>query len=43
MTIRYNEFLDRLDDLWLLSKESFEQGLLDKLAERYGKRIKGLP
>ncbi|HKZ45116.1 MAG TPA: N-6 DNA methylase, partial [archaeon] len=40
MTIKCNEFLDRFEDLWLLSKESFEQGLLDKLAEKYGKRTK---
>jgi type I restriction-modification system DNA methylase subunit len=40
MTIKCNEFLDRFDDLLLLSKESFEQGLLDKLAERFGKRTK---
>jgi len=40
MTISCNEFLDKFDDLWLLSKESFEQGLLDKLAERYGKKTK---
>jgi type I restriction-modification system DNA methylase subunit len=40
MTIKCNEFLDRFDDLWLLSKEGFEQGSLDKLAERYGKRTK---
>jgi len=40
MTIKCNEFLDRFDDLRLLSKEGFEQGLLDKLAEKYGKRTK---
>jgi type I restriction-modification system DNA methylase subunit len=40
MTIKCNEFLDRFDDLWVLSKESFEQGSLDKLAERYGKKTK---
>lgn len=40
MTIKCNEFLDRFEDLWLLSKEGFEQGLLDKLAERYGKKTK---
>jgi type I restriction-modification system DNA methylase subunit len=40
MTIKCNEFLDRFDDLWLLSKEGFEQGSLDKLAERYGKKTK---
>jgi type I restriction-modification system DNA methylase subunit len=40
MTIKCNEFLDRFEELWLLSKESFEQGSLDKLAERYGKKTK---
>jgi hypothetical protein len=40
MTISCNEFLDKFEDLWLLSKSSFEQGLLDKLAERYSKRTK---
>lgn len=40
MTIKCNEFLDRLDDLLLLSRESFEQGLLDKKAEKYGKKTK---
>jgi len=39
-TISYQEFLDRFDELWLLSKESFEQGLLDKEAEKWGKRTK---
>jgi len=40
MTIRCYEFLKRFDELWLLSKESFEQGLLDKEAERWGKKTK---
>jgi type I restriction-modification system DNA methylase subunit len=40
MTIPCESFLERFDDLWLLSKESFEQGLLDKQAEKYGKRTK---
>ena len=40
MTIKCSEFLDRFDDLWLLSRESFEQGSLDKLAEKFGKRTK---
>jgi hypothetical protein len=40
MTIKCNEFIDRLDDLRLLSRDSFQQGLLDKLAEKYGKRTK---
>jgi len=42
-TISYQEFLDRFDELWLLSKESFEQGLLDKEAEKWGKRTKRIP
>lgn len=36
----YSDYLSRFDDLWFLSKESLEQGLLDKLAERFGKKIK---
>jgi len=40
MTISCSEFLDKFEDLWLLSKESFEQGLLDRLAEKYGKITK---
>lgn len=43
MTIPREEFLSRLDDLWLLSKESFEKGMLDKVAERYGKKVKKTP
>lgn len=43
MTILCSDFLERFDDLWLLSMEGFEQGLLDKLAEKFGKRTKKLP
>ena len=43
MTINCYDFLERFDDLWLLSKEGFEQGLLDKLAERFGKKTKKSP
>ncbi len=39
-TIPRQEFLDRFEELWLLSKESFEQGLLDKEAEKWGKKSK---
>ncbi len=39
-TISCHEFLDRFNELWLLSKESFEEGLLDKEAERWGKKTK---
>lgn len=38
--IHSREFLDRFDELWLLSKESFEQGLIDKEAEKWGKKTK---
>ncbi|MEM5792748.1 MAG: N-6 DNA methylase [Candidatus Aenigmatarchaeota archaeon] len=42
-TITYEQFLDRFDELWLLSKESFEKGLLDKEAEKWGKKTKKTP
>ena len=42
-TIQCNEFMDRFSELWLLSKESFEQGLLDKEAEKWGKKAKKIP
>jgi len=32
-----SDFITRFDQLWLLSKESFEQKLLDKEAEKWGK------
>jgi len=40
----YDEFIKDFDDvLWLLSKESFENGIIDKVAEKYGKKAKKLP
>jgi len=39
-TIRCDEFLKRFDELWLLSRESFEQGLLNKEAEKWGKKTR---
>ena len=33
------EFLEKFDQLSLLSKEAFENDLLDKEAEKYGKKI----
>ena len=39
-TITCDDFLDRFDELWLLSKESFEKDLLDKKAEKWGKKTK---
>jgi len=39
-TIEYKEFLDRFDELWLLSRESYEKNLIDKEAEKVGKKVK---
>ncbi|MFA6170087.1 MAG: N-6 DNA methylase [Candidatus Margulisiibacteriota bacterium] len=41
--LKYTEYLERFDDLWLLSKESLETGLLGKKAEQYGKKAKRRP
>src|SRR3990167_2919760 len=38
--ISANDFIDRFDQLWLLSRESFGQRLLDKEAEKWGKLTK---
>jgi len=43
MTIPCYEFMDRFRELCLLSKESFEQNLLDKEAEKWGKKTKNIP
>jgi len=37
--IPYTQFLERFNELWLLSKEAFENNLLDKEAEKRGKKI----
>lgn len=37
--IPYTEYLERFDQLWLLSKEAFSKNLLDKEAERQGKKL----
>lgn len=34
LTLRWNEYLEKFDSLWLLSREAFEKGILDKEAER---------
>ncbi|MBU0980956.1 MAG: N-6 DNA methylase [Nanoarchaeota archaeon] len=36
-------FLEKFDSLWLLSRESFENKLLDTEAEKWGKKIKKIP
>ncbi len=41
--IPVSEYLSRFDQLWLLSKEAFKQGLLDKEAEKWGKKAKLTP
>jgi type I restriction-modification system DNA methylase subunit len=43
LEFNYEEYLSRFDELWLLSKESLEQGLLDKEAEKVGKKEKRKP
>jgi hypothetical protein len=43
ISLEYDKFLERFNRLWLLSKEGFEQGVLDKEAEDYGKKSKKSP
>jgi len=38
--IDHKNFIERFDQLWLLSKESFEEKLLDKEAQKWGKLTK---
>ena len=40
MTLEQWEFEKKIKDLYLLSRESFEQNELDDIAEKYGKRTK---
>lgn len=42
-SINYSEYLDRFDQLWLLSKESFTKNLLDQEAEKVGKKLPRIP
>jgi len=37
--IPYTQYLERFDQLWMLSKDSFEENLLDKEAEKVGKKF----
>ncbi len=39
----WNEYLDRFDDLWLLSRSAMEEGALDRAAEAVGKKVKKTP
>jgi type I restriction-modification system DNA methylase subunit len=36
--LHWQEYLDRFDDLWLLSRPAMEEGLLDRAAEAVGKK-----
>lgn len=42
-SIPYNEFISRFDQLWQLSKKSFEENSLDKYAEEIGKKLQHVP
>ena len=42
-SINCNKFLDNFEQLWLLSRESLELGLIDKEAEKWGKKAKKIP
>lgn len=37
--IKYDQLLECFDQLWLLSKEAFEENLIDKEAEKVGKKL----
>jgi len=41
--IRWQEYLDRFDKLWELSKESFLEDLIDREAEKVGKKLQRVP
>ncbi len=40
LEFKYGEYIKRFDRLWLLSKESFEKGKLDKLLSEFGIKAK---
>jgi type I restriction-modification system DNA methylase subunit len=35
--LKINDFLTRFDDLWLLSKQAFQEHLIEEVAKKYGK------
>lgn len=39
LNFSYTQYLENFEQLWLLSKEAFEKDLLDKEAEKYGKKL----
>src|SRR3989338_4836019 len=42
-SINCSQFLNNFEQLWLLSRESLELGLIDKEAEKWGKKAKKIP
>jgi len=42
-TLHCKDFINNFDELWLLSRESFEKGLLNIEAEKWGKKAKKTP
>lgn len=42
-SLRCSQFIKEFDQLSLLSRESFENGIIDKEAERWGKKAKKIP
>ncbi|MDP3934995.1 MAG: hypothetical protein Q8Q46_02155, partial [Candidatus Giovannonibacteria bacterium] len=41
--IPYSQYLERFDQLWWLSKEAFTEDILDKEAEKVGKKLHKVP
>jgi type I restriction-modification system DNA methylase subunit len=41
--LKYDEYINKFDKLWLLSKDSFHSDELDRTAEEWGKKQKKLP
>lgn len=41
--LKYSEYFDRFEKLWELSKESFEEDLIDKKAIEAGKKLQKIP
>jgi len=39
----WDQYLDRFDDLWLLSRPAMQEGALDEAAEAVGKKVKRTP
>jgi type I restriction-modification system DNA methylase subunit len=42
-SLNCNQFLERFEQLWLLSRESLDSGIIDIEAEKWGKKAKKVP